>query len=309
MDAWLSSTGDGVIDGDGALLLCADCPCAGGVDCQADVKAAIQERQAATGRTVWTAEQAALKTLPECIDETNYLAVLFTLSPMTGGEYDAPTAVSGSYASGAADWCQLYDLLCALQVTFLTLDYGNSSNYMPHAMFRRLSGQRWSASRNSTIYVDWGDLINQAAALWALTGSTSNPPRNAFDLSYLSGYQSVVVTANASILRLYSPYCTTPRTARVYVEFNDNGRAHYNNQDWALVGVGQYAHLWTSGTWTAGMDSYGKTWYIWTSDEWPARPIPFLPYHPAYPAIGAQNSVGFAAGTLVYQIHWSFAHA
>jgi len=312
--AWITSMGKGIVDGDGHLLLCDECPCGGGFDCEAAVREAIRERQPPAGRTQWTVSEAAAKSYTECRNEVGLIAVSFTLDDMDEGFYSGPRPLSSSYGSSAADWCELYEWIRVLTTTVLTVDI--ATNYLSRAQgwFERLAGQNWSSSypaSGTTIFgMPWSHLISNCAVLWTQHGSNRNSPRCRCILTNDAATgQSATTNAKGVILRLYAPGCATTVSARVYLLFNDYGMGTFANQGWTAYGEGQYSLLWETDTWGQWFDGAGKEWKMWTGNEWPERPIAFPSTWPPDPGDPfSTTAVGMRGSMLCYLLDWDFVY-
>ena len=315
--AWITSMGKGIVDGGGHLLLCDECPCGGGFDCEAAVKEAIRERQPPAGRTQWTVLEAAAKNFVECVDEVGAIAPSFTLETISEGDYVGPAPLSSTYAQNAADWCELYEWIRVL----LTTVFHDMFTYIitrPQGWISYLAGQEWLGlypplypPYPEHIYGEaWSTLISNCAATWAQAPCYVGVPRCRCYLTNTSeSGQSAMATANGFIVRLYAPGCETAVSARVYVKFGHETTDAFASQGWIAFGEGQYVLLWEASSWAPWVDGGGKEWKMLTTDEWPPRPIAFPVTWPPDPGMPySETSNGILGNSLYYLLDWDFVY-
>ena len=124
MGSFWKRDGKVIVDGSKRPIFCDTCPCGVPPDCYANVIAALRERQRVLDYvdaiSVWPEVPDPKKTLAQCIAEVNSIAVGFLSGTYSGGSAATPNVHSDTYANGASDYCELYDLVKALVTTCTT---------------------------------------------------------------------------------------------------------------------------------------------------------------------------------------------
>lgn len=308
---WIS--GGAFVLKNGGLSLCPDCPCNNPeMECEAWVREAIRERQIPAGRTEWT---GADRTFAECRTEVGAIAKVFLQNPdYAEGTLDAPAFWSSSYASNAADWCELWEFVRVLRTSGLVINVSGNPGKPASGWWYRLAAHRFIADYppNHTTQVwsqPWSVPVDGARALWAPYSNPGYVP--AADTYLWSDQYGQHATAfeYGAIVRMVAPWCPVSRTGRFFVEFNHGtGNRTYDNHGLHSMAEHQYALIWTSptGIWDYWFDAAtGKMWSIYSTAEWPAYPTAFLEHWPVDDTVPARHCQW---ATTVYTLDWDFQY-
>jgi len=286
-----------IVDGAKHPIFCETCPCDVTPDCYADVIAALRERQRVLDYVfsidVWPEVPDPKKTLAKCIAETNKLAPYFVSGTYSGGSGE-PTMRSGSYANGAADFCELYVLIKALVET--RVDPGEG--YMSSASATTYKG--WSRSTSSFTAAkagaeaDWGEDPGGAMALVYRK------------LTYNSPYRIAEEGVHPIAWTITPTYASIARSARVFAKFRAfTGYERTGSSIWDDQGYSVSQDTWlTKSQWACSAGS----WSSWTSDAWPAS-ISEPNTWPDDPTVnGKENIRGASYYDAFCLMDWSFKH-
>lgn len=296
-----------LIIANGKFVVCDTDPCT--ADCYTDVIAAIRERQGILGRTVWAAD--AEKTLAQCITEVNAIAPGYNSAgvavlPFIAGTYSggasAPTLRTSSYATGAADFCALYALVCALVTT--KVPFTSSSSTGLFRWYSSSSNVQWNgrASDASSSY-DFSTLVSTAEANWSNAGGVgfgSNtyyaakvPKRSGINRSAtINGYQQTLYVTGLAT--------STSRAARAFVRVaHDGGEGHFHALGYHSIGEDEYGLIasQSAGSWA--------TWSLtWPESGTLSRPSPW----PGDPVDSNATRHDFEVKERFLLVDWSFTH-
>lgn len=288
---WISD-GKIVID-DGKIVVCDECPC--GDDCYADVIAAIRERQAAVDRTVWDAAPSPDKSLADCITETNVLAPSFISGSYSGGA-SLPTMRTNSYATGAADFCVLYDLICALVTTVETFSTTSAGEY-PFEYVASQAIPLWQANVSDS--KEYSELIPIAQSQWARINYAGTASRyGRASLSQSGSLRTVFSGLTIHKMRLNGFPSSLSKSARIFLRPAAFQTYPYSGLGWHSLEQDAYSLIETV---SAGF------WSTVNLAPWPcAEPAPFTPAMPSSgPWSGAYE---ISSGGRIALIDWGFTH-
>lgn len=269
----------------GKFIVCDECPCTED-DCYADVIAAIRERQGVVGRTVWAAD--AEKTIAQCVTETNAIAPSFLAGTYSGGA-SAPTKRTSSYATGTTDFCDLYDLLCALTETVHTAWPSGGERMVGYSgpSYRNTLSEAMAAA--STVY---------GYTRYGLAHASIRVTRNA-DGKWLVGIEWTYGDIVSSTLST-----SLSKTARLFVQCQAGGVGYdssnkvYNTQGDSWPGSEDYYVL--AGTESLSVGTNMATFSALRQNE--------APTNNQDPGADAEVVVGYKNGGSAVIVAWSFTH-
>jgi len=222
---WLND-GKVVVDDAQHPIYCEECPCATEDDCYADVILAIRKRQTAMDRDVWSEVPEPAKSLADCIEEVNAFAEKFISGTYTGGTGSYPALRTDSYASGAADFCELYELLKALVTSY----HGTSAISEEKSIgFGQDSGGE----------EPWYEALDAALANFTYVGGAT-PKTTSSYIGYRWGNTSWEAEYVSSAYRLSVPTQPTTISHVIRAFVTHNGLDEYDDCGFDIPPLGQF---------------------------------------------------------------------
>lgn len=296
--------------GTGQLIACDACPCNNEAQCEANVKAAIRERQNPAGRTQWTAPQAAAKTLGDCRSEISAMGPSFlnaTYSPST----QVPSCYSSSHANSATTWCELDTIIRQMMSTYkvptLTPSVTNPIGLTSQSAHRYLgtaggSPQIWGQQ--------WSYVKQIARTSWAASPSLiySNYPRCWVEFANDSHGQNGYGLADSwrPALSAYGPISTARQTSIYRCFHAPNSGTPPAPTTYDTEGIMDFAE----GVYHPIRTTDLSAWSSWAFEEWPtvAQLATFPENWPDPGPSTGMSFMGFDPGAYWLLTDWSFAY-
>jgi hypothetical protein len=257
---WKNAAGHLLVNANGHVIICDVCPC--GDDCYTDLIESIRERQPVINRTVWAS--GVTKTLAQCITEVNLFAQEFISGIYTGGASDVVMRTS-SYATGAADFCELYERVKLLVTTKIV---GSSAS----GTLAFLTGRGWWGENTAHHDKSFAYCRTQAEASWPMTYTFSSGNLSEVHTRQQKFGEYDTEPFYAELVVAESPLTITPRIATIDRAARVFGKiealAEYDNYGY---------HSYTAGTWNVIMTNAAGTWADWSTGYYPTANPPSMP--------------------------------